>query len=424
MITSWGTWQAALSRPSRRPLVVDALVGSLGTPEQGSVLVDVSAGVGFFSLAAAARGHTVVAFESSTRSLEAFSAGVVYNGFNDRIRLYNVSLGAAPETVCIKRKAAPAGAPGGVAAGGEAAGHNDATATATRRGYGDPELHATPASECESLTVRQTLSHMLMASDGQGEGAAAATAATATGAGAAAGGAAAGSGVILGERSLASRVGALRLSAHGWEGWILDGAQAWLERDKPGVVLLEYSPTLVAKTRYPGGGQAVLERLHSLGYVHMAHAGYVCDERWFNISRALRAGGTAVGGGAAVAAKLPGAGVVDGGEHGVEGGEQAGAGPLPHRSTWCKLKPELFQVLTDRAHPEVAENVIFIHSSHPSVQEVVDGVKRVAGGDTVAAMGLGGSKEVSGGAGVVAGTAGSEMGSSGQGLLGRRGGSA
>lgn len=418
MITSWGTWQAALSRPSRRPLVVDALVGSLGPPEQGAVLVDVSAGVGFFSLAAAARGHTVVAFESSARSLEAFSAGVVYNGFNDRIRLYNVSLGAAPETVCIKRKAAPAGGPSGVAAGGEAAGHNDATATATRRGYGDPDLHATPASGCEALTVRQTLSHMLMASDGQGEGAAAAT--TATAAGAAAGGAAASSSV-----SLASRVGALRLSAHGWEGWILDGAQAWLERDKPGVVLLEYSPTLVAKTRYPGGGQAVLERLHSLGYVHMAHAGYVCDERWFNISRALRAGGTAVGGGAAVAAKLPGAGAGDGGEHGGEGGEPAGAGPMPHRSTWCKLKPELFQVLTDRAHPEVAENVIFIHSSHPSVQEVVDGVKRVAGGDAVAsAVGLEGSKGLSKGAGSVVGTAGSEAGASGQGLLGRRGGSA
>ncbi|KXZ52833.1 hypothetical protein GPECTOR_8g216 [Gonium pectorale] len=311
VLTSWGTWQPAMSRPSRKPLAVEALVGSLGPPEQGAVLVDVSAGPGFFSLAAAARGHEVVAFESSARSIEAFSTSVVYNGFQDRVRLYNVSLGAQASTLCLQRSE-PAGAPTEMV--------NDAAAAATRRGYGDPALHALPPSDCATVTVRQTLAHMLMggaeaeaagSSSGPTHSTSSATAASpaflagVAGSEATASAATAGGSDVAARRvnattgswqlALPFRVGALRLSAHGWEGWVLDGAQPWLDRHRPGVVLLEYSPALVARSGYPGGGMRLLQRLYDLGYVHVAHAGYVCDERWFNISRALRAGGTALG---------------------------------------------------------------------------------------------------------------------------------
>ncbi|KAG2453558.1 hypothetical protein HYH02_001777 [Chlamydomonas schloesseri] len=439
VLTSWGTWQAALSRPSRRPLVVDALVGSLGPPEQGAVLVDVSAGQGFFSLAAAARGHTVVAFESSGRSLEAFSAAVLYNGFQDRVRLYNVSLGAAPTTLCLRAHADGAAADGasgsagaagavqgaeglralqaagigGAAAGAVGTGEvNDAAAAANRRGYGDPAVHSLPLARCSAMTVRQTLAHMLMGGDeaaatgaispasvgsateaGSGAGSSAAAVAGVTGmsliaplastggasstSGANASAAAAGApnDAAAPTSALSRRVGALRLSAHGWEGWIMDGAEPWLRVHRPGVVLLEYAPSLIERSGYPGGGLRLLHRLYEMGYVHVAHAGFVCDERWFNISRALRAGGTALGdlaSATAAAAHSDAAGVAGSGGAQAGGSGRGGiAGELsalPKQPTWCKLKPDMFQLLTDRAHPEVAENILFIHHMHTSVR--------------------------------------------------------
>lgn len=52
------------------------------------VLLDVGAGSGYFSMAAAARGHRVIAFELSPRSLLSFEASIAYNGFQDRIVLH------------------------------------------------------------------------------------------------------------------------------------------------------------------------------------------------------------------------------------------------------------------------------------------------------------------------------------------------
>lgn len=48
---------------------------------------DVGAGYGFFSLAAAARGHRVHAFELAPASLEAFHASIDYNGFKHLIEV-------------------------------------------------------------------------------------------------------------------------------------------------------------------------------------------------------------------------------------------------------------------------------------------------------------------------------------------------
>ncbi|GIL46724.1 hypothetical protein Vafri_3637 [Volvox africanus] len=394
-LTSWGTWQAAMSRASRRPLVVEALVGALGPPGLGTVLVDVSAGTGFFSLAAAARGHKVVAFETSARSIEAFSTSIVYNGFEDRIRLYNVSLGARPSTLCMRERSADdlvqMEAAGSDAGGGQAAlaEPNDATAAATRRGYGDPILHALPPADCSVMTVRQTLAHMLMGGAEASKPAASSAVSQAGNAGLQEADAVAtvasqalynNSGLSWDDSALPYQVGALRLSAHGWEGWILEGADTWLERHRPGVVLLEYSPTLVERSGYPGGGVRLLHRLHDLGYAYVAHTGYVCDERWFNITRALRAGGTALGQLPSASSANPSGDKGTGQEADVtksgagsasEGGPSqttAGSVQLPRQPTWCKLKPDLFQLLTDRVHPEVAENVLFIHQTHAIVR--------------------------------------------------------
>lgn len=54
------------------------------------VLVDIGAGIGMFSLAAAARGHSVVAFEMADNSLESFKASIAYNGFEKLIHIEEV----------------------------------------------------------------------------------------------------------------------------------------------------------------------------------------------------------------------------------------------------------------------------------------------------------------------------------------------
>lgn len=119
--------QAALS-PNRDPSVVEALIGSLGPASDGKILVDIGAGNGFFSLAAAARGHNVIAFEASGPSIAAFSSSIVYNGFEARVRVYNVTLGATPGRVCVRR----------AGAGGEV----DEADVNVRRGYGDVRVHS------------------------------------------------------------------------------------------------------------------------------------------------------------------------------------------------------------------------------------------------------------------------------------------
>ena len=57
-------------------------------PDQ--VLLDVGAGAGYFSLAAAARGHRAIAVELSSASLASFEASIAYNGFGKLITLHKV----------------------------------------------------------------------------------------------------------------------------------------------------------------------------------------------------------------------------------------------------------------------------------------------------------------------------------------------
>lgn len=54
------------------------------------MLVDIGAGIGFFSLAAAARGHRSIAFELAPASLESLQASIDYNGFQNFVTVHQV----------------------------------------------------------------------------------------------------------------------------------------------------------------------------------------------------------------------------------------------------------------------------------------------------------------------------------------------
>mmetsp|Transcript_13516 Transcript_13516/g.38424 ORF Transcript_13516/g.38424 Transcript_13516/m.38424 type:complete len:191 (-) Transcript_13516:843-1415(-) len=102
-VTNWGSYQSGLS-PARKPRVVDALAGALTSERAGGgSFLDIGAGLGYFSLAAAARGHSVIAFEMSEGSLELFLQSIAHNGYQDKIILHRVPLGAAHGDICVDR---------------------------------------------------------------------------------------------------------------------------------------------------------------------------------------------------------------------------------------------------------------------------------------------------------------------------------
>lgn len=94
-LSTHGSWQPSV-QPSRRPSLVEAVVGSMGgAGGKRNVLVDVGAGYGLLSLAAAARGHRVHAFELGPASLEALEASIQHNGFEHLVQVRRgTSMGA------------------------------------------------------------------------------------------------------------------------------------------------------------------------------------------------------------------------------------------------------------------------------------------------------------------------------------------
>lgn len=103
-------------------------------------VVDIGAGYGMFSLAAAARGLQALAFEASPKSTQALQASIAANGF--RIRLGKLALGQRRQLACGD----PLPAEGGQAAAA-------AEQEAVRRGYGSAAAHAREG--CKQLVRRE-----------------------------------------------------------------------------------------------------------------------------------------------------------------------------------------------------------------------------------------------------------------------------
>lgn len=323
-ITAHGTWQPAVA-PFRRPAVVEALVGALSrhsssasnspaaaaagdkvaaaaipptsarargstsTSSSGSsadasapgsrrqvhsgVLVDIGAGHGFFSLAAAARGHRVLAFETSPGSLAALKASIKYNGFEGFIDVHKAVLGATVGTVCLQHQE-PAAADTAVEqdtssthgvlqnAAGAAADDSDQTdasqhqlptkVTPRQRGYpsvAQSTAASSDGSACAVKVPKLRLSEVLANNTG---------------------------------------VAVVRISADGHEGWIIEGAVDHLRtKHKPAVIYVEFWPAAMRAAGY-NHPQQLLQQLYDLGYTDIAHAGHVCDQRWLNVTQVMR----------------------------------------------------------------------------------------------------------------------------------------
>eukprot|EP00878_Enallax_costatus_P019060 GHUV01020097.1.p1 GENE.GHUV01020097.1~~GHUV01020097.1.p1 ORF type:complete len:448 (+),score=171.20 GHUV01020097.1:3027-4370(+) len=321
-ITAHGTWQPAVA-PFRRPAVVEALVGALSrhsssmanspaaaaatapaapgsaapssskstsgstsTAGQAAaalgsisssrsrrvhqgVLVDIGAGHGFFSLAAAARGHRVVAFETSAGSLSAFKASIAYNGFGGLIDVQEAVLGAQAGTACLQQRKTQAAA-AALSSGKQQSNHSNlamlnapgssssassdnpiASAQQPQHSHGtaDTAVVGSQDADCAHTVPQLRLSDVLANN---------------------------------------TAVAVLRISAHGQEGWILEGALDYLTNDtKPQVIYVEFWPAEMVAAGYSKPTR-LIQQLYELGYTDVAHAGRVCDHRWQNVTQVMR----------------------------------------------------------------------------------------------------------------------------------------
>ena len=244
-LKSFGAWQPSV-QPLRSPSLTDVIVGSLSykSARKGrKLLVDIGAGYGVVSLGAAARGHKVRAYEVGSRSFEAFKESIKWNAFQSLIRLEDQPFGReedAGQGVCIRPK-------GNVSISSDAYRQQ-------QRGYGRPEDHQIPQDECLVSKTRT-------------------------------------SGARVFEKE--SHIDALKISAEGWGGYVLEGFMPFLkQREKrPPVVSLEWNPAMMRSAGYmdPIG---VLKKMDSLGYQNISHSGYICDERWSALTYNVRKRGS------------------------------------------------------------------------------------------------------------------------------------
>ncbi|PSC76567.1 glycosyltransferase family 32 [Micractinium conductrix] len=297
-LTTHGGWQPSV-QPSRRPSLLDVLVGSLGGGSgRNNVLVDVGAGYGLVTLAAAARGHRVHAFELGPASLEALEASLAHNGFEHLVQVHKEPLGSLEQEgyTCVMPRHA-----GGASAAA-------AVDVNVQRGYGPAEAHATPAEGCQLMTRRTAGAWAVPEGD---------------------------------------RIAALRVSANGWEGFVLKGFAPLLKSPaRPPVLAVEWDPAAMKAAGWKRPLQ-LLEWLHSLGYRDISHSGLVCDQRWYSITYGIRRRG------------------------GITPEDLAAL----QQPTWCRLQPQHFSLLADRgaggsggANPET---LLLVH--HGSDGEEADG---------------------------------------------------
>uniref|UniRef100_A0A383WPH4 Methyltransferase FkbM domain-containing protein n=1 Tax=Tetradesmus obliquus TaxID=3088 RepID=A0A383WPH4_TETOB len=351
------TTAASVAAPSSSHSSSRSAAAAHQQPHRG-VLVDIGAGHGFFSLAAAARGHRVIAFETAPGSLAAFKASIAYNGFGSLIELRNTVLGATPGKVCLQQQDELAGAAAAAAAAdgsaatqqqqqqagpaSSAAGDSSELSTGTAGVFADASVPAADGSSSSSNGLGRPQQRLLLPEVvlRRRRGYPQLSEASETSSSSSAGCARPAQRMRLSD-ALANSTGVavLRVSAHGHEGFIIEGALDLLKSPgKPDVVYIEFCPAAMRAAGYTQP-QQLLQQLYELGYTDVAHAGRVCDKRWGNVTRGMRL--------------------------------QVTLSPSAHamqQPTWCKLRPEQFQLLLDHADAAVPENVLFV-LGHPNHQQ-------------------------------------------------------
>ena len=350
VLSAYGTWQPSV-QPTRRPSLAEAVVGSLGVLQQdshfnsmmmmmggggggvnsssssrsslfmeedpatssssvgvqsesegmqmvdGGVLVDIGAGYGVISLAAAARGHRVHAFELGPGSLRALEASIERNGFDSLVQVHKVPLGTSSQRgqTCLELvSGAAAAAVTTTTIGALGVPSLPPNVVELARGYSDPAAHAVLDS---SLCSRSTLR-------------------------------------LPGVEALPrkERVGALRVSANGWEGFILEGFLPLLQRQRPPVIAVEWNPIAMKAVGYHSPLQ-LLRMLSSLGYDDISHSGFICDERWYSVTYGVRR----------------------------RGGQRPEDQASLRQPTWCRLMPEDHDLILDKANSKYPETLLFIN---------------------------------------------------------------
>ena len=79
--------------------------GSEGGRPAPQVLLDIGAGLGLFTLSAAARGHRVIAMEASPPSGEALQESLAFNGWGKLVTVHRAPAGAVDGLpVCLERE--------------------------------------------------------------------------------------------------------------------------------------------------------------------------------------------------------------------------------------------------------------------------------------------------------------------------------
>lgn len=287
-ILSYGTWQPSV-KPDRTPSLVDLILGSMNSKKNQGVLVDVGAGYGLASLAAASRGHKVLAFEVGSKSLEAFKESISRNLFGDMISLHDFPLGSAAqegESVCLRVS------------------ESDETLDSDmermqQRGYGLPSRSDGSMENCLISTTRRA-GHLVSGND---------------------------------------RISALKVSADGWGGHVIDGFLPLLKptRDRPKFISIEWNPGMYKKSGYPEPLK-VLEELYSLGYQGISHSGYICDQRWHTLTYNMN----------------------------KRNDFDASNSHAVHQPTWCRLEHDDFHVLLQIGElSKTIETILFIDMNAP-----------------------------------------------------------
>lgn len=230
MLTRFGNWQAGMDN-TMVPRASVALVGALSkvsNPRDAPILLDIGAGIGFYSITAAVRGHHVVASELSPLSLEAMRASLAENQVQSLVTLRNATLGAEEGLACVQ----PAGAAPVV---------HGWRPEEIARGYGPPQVHSRTADgDCERVVARVTMASLVPPG---------------------------------------ARVGAVRISAGAWAGEVLKGGLPMLQQQRPAAVLVEVDMAEMARIRSTGF-EGVVREMYIMGYTNMGHAGSVCRQRF------------------------------------------------------------------------------------------------------------------------------------------------